>query len=72
MISKSHKGYLYKNERKLLEELHSHTSTVILTNDKISAAVIINSVMDHINCGSCQLHKKNPTTKNHNQGNKGN
>ena len=40
--SKSPKGYLYRNERKLLEELLSHASIVILPADKISAAVILN------------------------------
>lgn len=60
---KSPKGYLYRNERKLLDELLFHASVVILSADKISAAVILNSEMDHINCSLCQLLKKHPTTK---------
>ena len=61
--SKPPKGYLYKNERKLPEELNSDTLIVILTTDKISAVVILNCAMDHIHYGLCQLLKKDPSTK---------
>ena len=61
--SKPPKGYLYKNERKPPEELHSDTSIVILTTDKISAVVILNCVMVHVNYGLCQLFKKDLNTK---------
>ena len=65
---KPHKDNLSKDERKVLKELESDTSIVILPADKGRSTVILNredcleKCMDHIN-GSYQLLKKDPTTR---------
>ena len=57
------------DERKVLKELQSDTSTVILPADKGRSTVILNREdylekrMDHINNGPYQLLKKDPATK---------
>ena len=64
--SKPPKNNLSADERKVLKELKSDTSTVILPAGKGRYTVILNSedylekCMDHINSGP---YKKNPTTK---------
>ena len=67
--SKPPKDNLSKDERKALKKLQSDTSIVILSTDKGRSTVILNredyleKCMDHINNGSYQLLKKDPTTK---------
>ena len=67
--SKPPKDYLSKDERRALKELQSDTSIVILPADKGRSTVVLNGedylekCMDHINNGSYQLLKKDPTTK---------
>ena len=67
--SKPPKDNLSKDEPKALKELQSDTSIVILPAVRGISTAILNSedylekCMDHINNGSYQLLKRNPTTK---------
>ena len=67
--SKSPKNKLSNGECKDLKEFQSDTVIVILTAEKGRSTVALNSegylekIIDHINNGSCQLLKKDLTTK---------
>ena len=65
--SKPSKDNLSEDEHKVLKELQSDTSIVILPADKGRSIVILKDYlekcMDHINNGPYQLLKKDPTTK---------
>ena len=67
--SKPPKDNLSKDEYKAFKELQSDTSIVTLSADKGRFRVILNredyleKCIDHINNGSYQLLKKDPTTK---------